>query len=211
MKRKTIKILGILVLCMCMFSCREDTLTDTPEAAPDEKTESGNSELTIVAARQWYEANQPPVVKVRFNRESKGVARLVKPGWEDAKESHRGRFEVVETPLMTRGSHLIVDAETQMHFDPENADPAIRNTARMVVLKDLVTGDIRSFIMVFVGSYSYLKNTENIGRNTYLYREPDYEGDVLFFEPNGEFINGWAYKNGKIVAKIKSGYGANNN
>lgn len=39
-------------------------------------------------------------------------------------------------------------------------------------------------------------------KNTYLYRQPDFDGSVLFFEINGTFVNGWQYENGKIVATI---------
>lgn len=41
-----------------------------------------------------------------------------------------------------------------------------------------------------------------MGKNTYLYRQPDFDGSVLFFEINGTFVNGWQYDNGKIVATI---------
>ena len=78
----------------------------------------------------------------------------------------------------------------------------IRNTTKMVVLKDLVTNKTRSFIMVFVGSYDYLTRSRNMGRNSYLYREPDYDGMVLYYAINGTFINGWRYSNGKLVGYI---------
>lgn len=82
----------------------------------------------------------------------------------------------------------------------------IRNTTKMVVLKDLVTNKTRSFIMVFVGSYDYLTRSRNMGRNSYLYREPDYDGMVLYYAINGTFINGWRYSNGKLVGYISPSY-----
>ena len=72
----------------------------------------------------------------------------------------------------------------------------------MVVLKDKITGKMRSFVMIFVGSYAYLKNTRNMTKNSYLYREPDYDGLVLFYAINGSFINGWRYSDGKIVGYL---------
>lgn len=73
----------------------------------------------------------------------------------------------------------------------------IRNTAKIVVEKDKLTGRIRSFVMIFIGSYDYLKKTKSMGKNTYLYRQPDFDGSVLFYEINGTFINGWKYEKGK--------------
>ena len=69
-------------------------------------------------------------------------------------------------------------------------------------MKDLKTGHVRSFISVFVGSYDYLKKTKRMSRNSYLYREKDFDGKVLFFKLNGSMINGWKYRDGKIVGKI---------
>ena len=82
----------------------------------------------------------------------------------------------------------------------------IRNTTKMVVLKDLVTNKTRSFIMAFVGSYDYSTRSRNMGRNSYLYREPDYDGMVLYYAINGIFINGWRYSNGKLVGYISPSY-----
>lgn len=56
--------------------------------------------------------------------------------------------------------------------------------------------------MTFVGTYEYLKKTRTIGKNGYLYRQPDFSGAVLFHELNGAFINGWRYADGKIAATI---------
>ena len=34
-------------------------------------------------------------------------------------------------------------------------------------------------MMTFVGTYEYLKKTRTIGKNGYLYRQPDFSGAVL--------------------------------
>lgn len=130
----------------------------------------------------------------------------IKPYWDKAKESNRGRFEVVETPTLSKGMHIILDEETTKHWQPGMKADYIRNTTKMVVLKDLVTNKTRSFIMVFVGSYDYLTRSRNMGRNSYLYREPDYDGMVLYYAINGTFINGWRYSNGKLVGYISPSY-----
>lgn len=130
----------------------------------------------------------------------------IKPYWDKAKESNRGRFEVVETPTLSKGMHIILDEETTKHWQPGMKADYIRNTTKMVVLKDLVTNKTQSFIMVFVGSYDYLTRSRNMGRNSYLYREPDYDGMVLYYAINGTFINGWRYSNGKLVGYISPSY-----
>ncbi|MCD8262183.1 MAG: hypothetical protein LUD15_12530 [Bacteroides sp.] len=190
LKRKKIlvaSILGAVSLCLCVLSCQDQW--ENSQTATGRST-GKNMELTLTVAQQWYEANYAPVVSMRSALDIGGTGTLVKHDWSNGKESRRGRYEVVETPIKTRGNHLVMDPETAQHFDPANPDKAIRNTVRMITMKDIVTQEVRSFIMIFVGSYDYLKNTKNMGRNSYLYRESDYDGAVLFYEPNGEFING---------------------
>lgn len=39
-------------------------------------------------------------------------------------------------------------------------------------------------------------------QNSYLHREPDFDGSVLFLDMEGKLINGWKYTDGKITATI---------
>ena len=105
-------------------------------------------------------------------------------------------------PILTQTRRMIVDEETRLHFDELRAQKKLRNSTHLVIMKDLKTGHVRSFISVFVGSYDYLKKTKRMSRNSYLYREKDFDGKVLFFKLNGSMINGWKYRDGKIVGKI---------
>ncbi len=181
-----IGVLGTLLACTEQMLHDGDTPTD---------------ELTVSVAREWYDSQYAPIVMTRTCEED-GKELPVKPDWKGAKTSSWGRFETVETPILTNGVHLILDSETALHWDPCTKVDYICNTTRMVVLKDKITGKIRSFVMIFVGSYDYLKNTRNMTKNSYLYREPDYDGLVLFYAINGSFINGWRYSDGKIVGYL---------
>lgn len=87
-------------------------------------------------------------------------------------------------------------------MDRSTDNKYIRNTTRMVVIKDLQSGKVCSFFMIFVGTYDYLKRTKNMGKNSYFQRESDFEGKVLFYSPKGGLINGWQYENGKITGRI---------
>uniref|UniRef100_UPI00214D8383 hypothetical protein n=1 Tax=Parapedobacter tibetensis TaxID=2972951 RepID=UPI00214D8383 len=69
-----------------------------------------------------------------------------------------------------------------------------------MVHKDLRSGHTRSFLMVFVGTYAYLRNGGKISKNSYFKRDPAFEGDVLFYKLDGTLINGWRYRGGKIVS-----------
>ncbi|MCD8555685.1 MAG: hypothetical protein LRY59_03430 [Bacteroides graminisolvens] len=197
-----LKTLIFVLLFVCLSSCYDGNWEGARRIRIGVNSKSKNSELTIATAQQWYTETQNPIAQMGASTRSGGTKTFVKPNWDSGKESNRGRYEVVETPLKTRGGHLLMDGETAIKFDELNPDKSIRNTAKMVIMKDLETDEIRSFIMIFVGSYNYLKTTKNMGRNTYLYREPDFDGAVFFYGLDGQFINGWKYKEGKIVATI---------
>lgn len=191
----------LLGLCI-LFSCSDTDWGDQFLFRKQEKkSKHKNEELTIDVAKQWYEAYYEPVVTTRSS-ERDTTKRLMMPYWDKAKEANRKRYEVVEIPIKTKGSHLIVDSETALKWQPGIDDKAIRNTAKIVIEKDKITGRMRSFIMIFVGSYDYLHKTKSMGKNSYLYRQPDFDGYVLFHELNGSFVNGWKYENGKIVERI---------
>lgn len=81
------------------------------QARKEKQDRHKNTELTKSAARQWYEANYEPVVATRANYEDTTVC-MMKPKWENAKESNRRRYEVVEMPILVHGGRIMLDAET---------------------------------------------------------------------------------------------------
>ena len=97
-----------------------------------------------------------------------------------------------------------MDRETMEKYkDTERGK--IRNISRMVIIKNLETGEIINFVMHIVGTYDYLMKAKHFEDNSYLYRAPDLSGSVYFYEPEGGLVNGWQYKDGKIVATISQG------
>lgn len=194
-------LIGFILFIGTLSGCADYT-TQIPEAYRNEKlTENGNTILTASAAEQWYNTHYDTIVTFTPGNSKKKV--IAKPDWQHAKESRRGRFEAVETSLLSKGIFFMLDEETSRHWKPGEDASRIRNTVKLVVLRDMVTEEIRSFVMVFVGSYEYLYGQGDMGRNSYLYRDPNYDGAVYFYTINGGFINGWKYKNGKITSTLR--------
>lgn len=205
MKKNRLWFVGMsFIFCTVIYSCLQDEW-ETDNNKGDEKVIVGNNkELTVTAAQQWYEEHNKPVVTVRSVDNDENEI-LTKPKWEEAKESRQSNFEVVETTLMTNGSTMFMDSETKIRFNPKTDAKRVHNIARMVVIKNLKTGKVCNFIMIFVGTYDYLKTTRTLGKNSYLHRQPDFNGDVYFFKPGEGLVNGWRYRNGKITARISRG------
>ena len=206
-------IVGIIATCLLVYACTEEiwnadhgNKAGTSSSSKDLRVRAGNKELTLEAAEEWYNANHPPVVSLRSSGpEAQNRQQAIRPDWNVAKESHRGRFEAVETPVKINGHRIMLDAETAEKWSPgtEEGSDFIRNAASIVILKDMELKTTRSFMAVFVGSYDYLQK-KRIGKNSYLTRDREFDGSVYFFELDGTFVNGWKYSNGKIVATISN-------
>lgn len=195
-------IVALLCVGGVLFSCIDNFQEGLGIDWKSRGSKNKNQELTVDVAQQWYQANYAPVVKTRTGLEVSASNMLMKPSWNKAKEFNRRRYEVVEVPIQTKRHHIFLDAETAKKWQPTSAFKFVRNTAKIVVERDKKTGRTRSFMMVFVGSCNYLKDTRTMGKNSYLYREPDFDGMVLFYELNGTLVNGWKYANGKITGSI---------
>ena len=77
---------------------------------------------------------------------------------------------------MTSGSTFFMDNETKEKYELQDDLDKIYNVVRMVILKNLETGEIYNFIMVFIGTYDYLMHTTSFENNSYLHREADFDG-----------------------------------
>lgn len=113
----------------------------------------------------------------------------------------RRRYEVVEASLRSNMNVILYDQDTrkQKKKMSKKEKERVMNVARSVILKDITTGEIVTFNMIFIGSLNYLMKYDDLSDNNYLHRVPHFDGMVLYFCPSGEFVNGWKYKNGKII------------
>ena len=197
-QKKILWLLSALAISFLIYACVDDNLHKMEES--DKLVSGKNKELTKEMAEQWFLAYNTPVVELRSADVDDGVR--TKPNWARARESRKKRYEVVETPLLSKDNIRFLDEDTKSRMDRSTDNKYIRNTTRMVVIKDLQSGNVCSFFMIFVGTYDYLKRTKNMGKNSYFQRESDFEGKVLFYSPKGGLINGWQYENGKITGRI---------
>lgn len=202
-KRKVCYFSSFLVLCLVLYSCLQDEWDIDSHETADQVVEGKNRELTVGVARSWYETGQAPVVATRSVVTNFEL--MTKMRWKKAYESRKGKFEVVEIPLLTRGGAVLLDKETKEKYNPATDRKKIRSIARMVIIKNLETGEITNFVMYIIGTYDYLKKAKHFGKNSYLHRDSHFSGSICFYRPEGGLVNGWKYENGKIVGGIKQG------
>lgn len=205
-KKTTLRwdICGIIFLLL--YACvNDDWLPDNKtQELPAKLTFGKNRELTIEIAKNWYTMNEMPVTRMATTHDNK-LGFLVTPSWNHAKEWKKGQYEVVEASLRSNVNVLFYDQEIKSRSISMNKEDKkkVMNVGRTVILKNLLTKEVISFNMVIIGSYNYLMQKENhLSDNNYLHRESNFDGTILFFQPNGEFVNGWKYENGKIMKQL---------
>ena len=201
-KRPVCYLVGLLAFGLMLYSCLQDETDLDSQETTGKVIKGKNRELSIDVARSWYEARQTPVVTTRSVVTHFEL--MTKLHWKKGYENRKGKFEVVEVPLLTRGGAVLMDRETMEKYK-EKERGKIRNISRMVIIKNLETGEIINFVMHIVGTYDYLMKAKHFEDNSYLYRAPDLSGSVYFYEPEGALVNGWQYEDGKIVATISQG------
>ena len=202
LKKRLCLLGGIVIMTFLVYSCFSDDFSIDKENAKDKSVIGHNKELTIAEANEWFNANNQAITKIRVSNLEKSI--LIKPQWTKAQERRAGDLEIVETSLLTNRSVIFKDAATidnKLELSPKK----FYNVSRLVVQKDLKTGDISSFIMIIRGSYDYLKGTDRLNKNNFFHIEPDFEGDVYYYGLEQGLMNGYRYKAGKIVSTIALG------
>ena len=151
-KKRTIRYSGIILFfILLLYSCLQDEFgveTYQENHIGRVFTRRTNKELTIEKARTWYESTQSPIVSTRSA--STSFELLTEPSWRFSQESKRGKFEVVEVPLLRRGNAVLMNEETMMKYTEEE-NQKVRNISRMVIIKNIETGEIIHFIMHIIG------------------------------------------------------------
>lgn len=203
--KQFVLIWGVFYITLFMtYACTHDEWLDEKQNSFTDLISGKNQELTIPVAKSWYSANKSPVTRMA-TVDSNYLGFLVSPSWNHAKEWRKGHYEVVEASLRSNVDVLFMDKETEMKKEDLNEDERkkVMNVGRTVILKDIYTAEIITFNMVVIGSHDYLMQGEyELSDNNYLYRDSNFDGTILFFHPDGEFVNGWKYKNGKIIKQL---------
>ena len=187
---------------LLLYSCRTIDLETVPEKRyPKEIEES----------RQWVMAHYPEQFSINLSKETEPTMQL-KANWDRAFTGSDSKEKTVEIPVVPVFppqvdrvvQRTIVLSENVQKYKETGDERYISNLSRLVVKTNIQSKERICFIMTIIPSASYWEQTNfsPFSKVTYTDRA-DFDGFIFFYHMNGEFSNGWSYKNGKNSGSIK--------
>lgn len=195
MKNKNLKIIAtfVLLLFIVVYACREE-FGDSIEAQENSQA--------IEFAKNWYEMNKPEVPA--FRSSDGRVEILMKPDWTTAFTKKNGKYETVESDLMTFGMFYFIHPECMEKFNETKDMNYKRSYSRVVFRTDRKTNETVGFLMTMIPNLKFLEDTKfkPFKKSHYLDRDSKFGGWILFHNLDGSFSNGCVYENGKVTGSI---------
>ena len=195
MKKNQFKVfLTAVFLAGIVFSCKDESLQiKTPDTASD-----------IANAKTWYETNIPQVISFKAGNVNPSFINI-KPNWDEARVNQNDKYKTVESVISSQGQFSFVTPECTRKFHETNDPNYKQSLTRIVIQTDKITNKKIGFLMTIIPSLKYLEDTKfKPFKNTYLKRDENFGGYIVYHNLNGQFVNGWKYLNGKITHTVKN-------
>ncbi|MBD1383765.1 hypothetical protein IDJ75_00625 [Mucilaginibacter rigui] len=188
----------LLIACVAViYGCRKDIskLDDNPTATI--------TDPKIAKAKSWYETNyskpggKPTTQNTNAVGDDFDLSQFFSPNWAAAKNYARFNDDVIEMPM---------DAASAIGLKVGSASQS-NSRSSVLILK---RGDTyKAYVMTIVGYPEYLNaDTSKLANNSYGKHDANFSGMVYYTTPQGEFVDGYTYKNGVIKGQLVDNYTA---
>ena len=190
----------ILFLLLGINSCEKEN-----EKAPLQKNKHNTNEKIlfllkgqkkehILTAQKWIGKKYP---QTRASND-------FHPMWQYAFNDSLKTSHTVEVPLSHIRQRCFVLPENQSKYEATNDGRYLQNITRLIVESNTEINGTRAYYMTIVPSAEYLEKNNFLipSTNTYFDRDSSFDGYIIYSGIEGNAINGWIYKNGKIIHEI---------
>jgi len=107
--------------------------------------------------------------------------------------------------LLTNRGFGFSNADSKKAFDETKEFGYMISLTQLVILKDKKTKNTIGFLMTHIGDKPCLEKSKFDLRkgNSYLKKEKDFDGMVIYHDLEGKFVNGWKFLKGKVTHTVK--------
>lgn len=184
------KLVLFLLFTVMLWSCRDHT------AGFEEELQPSVGNLTVKKAKSWYEThvNRGDNVGLRLAGSGDSTLHALKPllDWDLATLHNDSIWSVVELPWEYENGEITF-GNIEAINEAANSGGEMQQLLRLVILQNNQTGEIYGFKMAIAPDLEYMQETDLSGNNSYLSRDSNLRGLVLFYSLQDEFVNGWLY------------------
>ncbi len=196
----------LFLLLMTINGCEQETEKEI-DSWRKNQTEKTLSDIEF--AKKWYQ-NNVQSGKILLQTDSPTLRAsgdtaffFTNPTWKYYAVNQNGKIKAVDVDLTDSIYTEFVPEENDKAYEETKDWKYRRSYSRMTILQSLQTQQTIGFIMTIIPSPRYVDNRyDRIRFITYLNREPDFDGIILFHNIDGSFSNGWIYENGKVSKRI---------
>lgn len=112
---------------------------------------------------------------------------------------------VVETGLFMKGGLFLTMDENKQKFEETGDERYVSSHTRLVIRTRLKNKKTSGFLMTVMPSVEYIELTDfnPFDKISYIERDKQFTGRIIYHSLDGESMNGWVYENGKITHSIK--------
>jgi hypothetical protein len=176
----------LFITAVMINSCKKDNKSAPP------------SNPQIAEARAWYESKYPLSGKPD-DKQTQGagnghdLSHWVKPDWQNTATYVRNSQSVIEMPIDPNSKF-----GSTMQLNKKRYNPAY-SRSYFLLINDGTKYD--AYILTIIADSAYVNNDfSKLANNTYRKHDADFSGTVLYFTPKGDYVGGYGYKNGQLIA-----------
>ncbi|NHA06399.1 hypothetical protein G7092_21495 [Mucilaginibacter sp. HC2] len=185
-KASWVLLATVCIAAVIVNSCKKDSHSEQQNKVSDP---------AMAQAKSWYESTYP-TSNIKLNTQAitttTDLSQLVKPDWGHAASYSRFNKQVIEMPV-DPGSKF----ETALLIGKVKSNKTYSRNY-FLLLND--GQKYEAYVMMITADSSYVNNDlSKLSHNTYRKHDADFSGSVLYFTPRGEYVDGYAYKNGQLI------------
>ena len=174
-------------------SCEREIGIDSPE---NDKLSSELMSIKNKFQKQYQERGTTRSTENDFRE----LFHQLSPVWEYSFSEENEKEQIVLVPIKARLMNINVNYECAEKYRQTEDERYLSPYTLLCFKTNKQTKQEDFFFMSFVPSVDYLeKHDFDLSQNKYFTRDTDYDGKVLYHDLNSNFVNGWEYKQGKIV------------